>query len=268
MAIVRVNGLFNSAMCFDYDQKKIKIERGGKLERDVGYIDMEIPFDDITGFVFQRPGLWSGGEFSLIVKDHALFYLNFVSDKLNKNLTELSMTGSGYQMAEAAIAKFRTEVRPVPVYKKGEKEFPKAQYIDGKMAPWETDETEYRILCGNCGHVYCYTRGDLKRNLKNLNAAGLSEIGKVSGALSGNWAAAAVNNQDAINSHSKVVNYSRCPKCNSSDVHQLGEDEVVPPTPSTNVSATEEIKKFKELLDMGIITQEEFDAKKKQLLGL
>ena len=30
----------------------------------------------------------------------------------------------------------------------------------------------------------------------------------------------------------------------------------------------EEVKKLKELLDMGIITQEEFDAKKKQLLGL
>lgn len=34
------------------------------------------------------------------------------------------------------------------------------------------------------------------------------------------------------------------------------------------VSAADELKKFKELLDMGIITQEEFDAKKKQLLGL
>lgn len=30
----------------------------------------------------------------------------------------------------------------------------------------------------------------------------------------------------------------------------------------------EDLKKFKELLDMGVITQEEFDAKKKQLLGL
>ena len=34
------------------------------------------------------------------------------------------------------------------------------------------------------------------------------------------------------------------------------------------VSAADEIKQFKELLDMGIISQEEFDAKKKQLLGL
>ena len=33
-------------------------------------------------------------------------------------------------------------------------------------------------------------------------------------------------------------------------------------------SPAEELKKMKELLDMGIITQEEVDAKKKQLLGL
>ena len=33
-------------------------------------------------------------------------------------------------------------------------------------------------------------------------------------------------------------------------------------------SNADELKKFKELLDAGIITQEEFDAKKKQLLGL
>ena len=33
-------------------------------------------------------------------------------------------------------------------------------------------------------------------------------------------------------------------------------------------SAADEIEKFKSLLDKGIITQEAFDAKKKQLLGL
>ena len=41
------------------------------------------------------------------------------------------------------------------------------------------------------------------------------------------------------------------------------------PTPqSSAISAADELIKFKELLDMGILTQEEFDAKKKQLLGL
>ena len=34
------------------------------------------------------------------------------------------------------------------------------------------------------------------------------------------------------------------------------------------VSGADELKKYKDLLDSGVITQEEFDAKKKQLLGL
>lgn len=33
-------------------------------------------------------------------------------------------------------------------------------------------------------------------------------------------------------------------------------------------SSADELKKYKELLDIGVISQEEFDAKKKQLLGL
>ena len=35
-----------------------------------------------------------------------------------------------------------------------------------------------------------------------------------------------------------------------------------------NTSTTDELMKYKELLDSGVITQEEFDAKKKQLLNL
>ena len=38
--------------------------------------------------------------------------------------------------------------------------------------------------------------------------------------------------------------------------------------PAISFGNTEEIRKYKELLDSGIITQEEFDAKKKQLLEL
>lgn len=39
-------------------------------------------------------------------------------------------------------------------------------------------------------------------------------------------------------------------------------------TKANNSNTPEEIKKYKELLDSGVITQDEFDAKKKQLLGL
>lgn len=38
--------------------------------------------------------------------------------------------------------------------------------------------------------------------------------------------------------------------------------------PIQSISSADEIAKFKKLLDDGTITQEEFDAKKKQLLGL
>ena len=40
------------------------------------------------------------------------------------------------------------------------------------------------------------------------------------------------------------------------------------PTVINEASSADELAKFKKLLDSGIITQEEFDAKKKQLLGL
>lgn len=41
-----------------------------------------------------------------------------------------------------------------------------------------------------------------------------------------------------------------------------------PNTRTIEKSSAEQIMEFKQLLDLGIITQEEFDAKKKQLLGL
>lgn len=46
---------------------------------------------------------------------------------------------------------------------------------------------------------------------------------------------------------------------------QIGSAEVIPPS---NEIPVDELKKAKDLLDAGIITQEEFEAKKKQLLGL
>ena len=39
-------------------------------------------------------------------------------------------------------------------------------------------------------------------------------------------------------------------------------------TSTQQISGVDEIMKYKELLDKGIISQEEFDLKKKQLLGL
>lgn len=48
----------------------------------------------------------------------------------------------------------------------------------------------------------------------------------------------------------------------------LKDQQVNEPDHSSPISTADELRKFKELLDDGIITQEEFDAKKKDLLGL
>lgn len=51
-------------------------------------------------------------------------------------------------------------------------------------------------------------------------------------------------------------------------ITELSSPTVIVNTPTSTPSAIEQIKGLKELLDIGAITQEEFDAKKKQLLGL
>lgn len=59
----------------------------------------------------------------------------------------------------------------------------------------------------------------------------------------------------------EVANYI---KRKIDEIKSRGENPAV----IAQVSVADEIKKFKELLDLGVITQEEFDAKKNQLLGL
>ena len=66
-----------------------------------------------------------------------------------------------------------------------------------------------------------------------------------------------------------------CGLKNSSDVFNVisellraRQDRLANTTNTTPKSDTDELKKYKDLLDSGVITQEEFDAKKKQLLGL
>ena len=64
-----------------------------------------------------------------------------------------------------------------------------------------------------------------------------------------------------------------CPKCNSTDLKELSDEEFnslqnTSKNEQQIVSSMDELKKLKELLDLGVVSQEEFDAKKKQLLGL
>ena len=144
----------------------------------------------------------------------------------------------------------------------------------GKVIMVDKEDIEIRKKCKNCGHIMCYNPVDLDNNKKALNNARLNAIGSLGNAMSGHRAASAINSQAAQNGLNQIKDYSRCPSCGSIDLVTLTKEEYESAKNANNTPAiqapspAEELKKFKELLDAGIITQEEFDAKKKQLLGL
>ena len=134
-------------------------------------------------------------------------------------------------------------------------------------------EEEIRKKCRVCGNIFCYTAADLLRNQVNAHNAKLDAIAGTANAFSGRVAASAVNQANAQSQLNQIVDYGRCPRCGSTDLIELSKNEYQAEINNTEkalaaASPADEIKKYKELLDLGIITQEEFDAKKKQLLGL
>lgn len=138
----------------------------------------------------------------------------------------------------------------------------------------ERVSNERRMRCNVCGHVFCYNDEDVSKNLKNAGVGAISAIGGLASIFGGGTIFHTHHLQGQADRYTdKIVDYSRCPSCNSTDISEMKNVEEKRPNQSNSdtisaVSPAEEIKKFKELLDMGAITQEEYDAKKKQLLGL
>lgn len=140
----------------------------------------------------------------------------------------------------------------------------------------EQKNKEIRKRCNVCGQIFCYNQADIDKNKSNARQATLSSIGGIAGAVGGAYTASAVNNANAQKSLNQIVDFNRCPQCNSTNLSIISDEEFKEMKKQNNaqqsatptVSSADELKKFKELLDMGAITQEEFDQKKKELLGL
>lgn len=131
-------------------------------------------------------------------------------------------------------------------------------YASGKL--------ERKHTCLRCGHVwYSDHTDDLKQFVKATTLLSGNDD------LSRNMATVGAKEPD------------QCPKCGSrnakaefvpmkSEVLPEIEYASEPPTPApakpNATDAADEIRKFKALMDDGIISAEEFEAKKKQLLGL
>ena len=140
----------------------------------------------------------------------------------------------------------------------------------------QTKLIEYRRKCNSCNNIYFYTQRDLDENKHLQTGALLSSAAALTDTLFGNRMVGAVNSIDSDNKSSRIVDYNKCPKCNSIDTKILSDREWevekktlnTPKVNASAVSSADELLKFKSLLESGVITQEEFDEKKKQLLGL
>ena len=144
-----------------------------------------------------------------------------------------------------------------------------------ELAEEESQVKEYRLRCKVCGKVTCYTSKDLETNRKLLLDSAIDSGFAGLEALFGTQYAMYEDEKKADRKKSQIKDYSRCPNCNSTDIEiftdkeweEISKNEKLKETNPT-VSNIEKIKEYKELLDIGIITQEEFEAKKKQLLDL
>lgn len=107
---------------------------------------------------------------------------------------------------------------------------------------------------------------------------GYVELGKRSGAQTkvhpGDLTGIESNGKGALTVRGNNVNYRITRVINADEIKSeidgmiLGAKTSAPETAQGRPSAAEELKQYKDLLDNGVITEEEFDAKKKQLLGL
>ena len=139
----------------------------------------------------------------------------------------------------------------------------------------ESKNVEYRMRCNVCGKVFCYSYQDILDNQAHAKWATAHAVGSMANAVFGSAYLMNEESKKADAETSKIRDFSKCPYCNSSSLTELSADEweksmteKQPSIQPVGGSVADEIKKFKELLDIGAITQEEFDAKKKQLLGL
>ena len=142
-----------------------------------------------------------------------------------------------------------------------------ANIIENKAITRKNYPKEYRKKCAVCGTVFCYTSADLEKNQANQTLAAISSLRSLSASMSGSSYHKYEQDKKTQTSLNKIVDYNRCPKCNSADVFDIT-NEPIHTNSNDNTSSLEELKKLKELLDLDIITKEEFEKKKKQILKL
>jgi len=266
---------------FDFANRKIIFDRNGPFAGSLHLTSMKIDFADITDVEMRPAKLLSVPVFCFIVKGKRL-----ITD-VNINATQFTLNRADAARATAALERLVKECNLTGIKEYERPNVPKEIYVPGTTegalytirnnsgSTLDVFDT-YIELChqnlistvamsGNKGKkrisIQSISAVDFKKAMyKNAGYIQFSVMGAER--HGGTWNAAGDENSILINESlndlaQEIVDY----------IEQKRNQATAPQVVQT-MSAADELKKFKELLDMGIITQEEFDAKKKQLLGL
>ena len=187
-------------------------------------------------------------------------------------LTNINLESNGITRTFVAYGQDKARFKEAIAY---------ADKMNRKAAPCEAKirETvtivnrEHIKRCNVCGHVFCYTDNDVAENNKLAKRVEQNRKSAVMNAFVGTSIQSSLDTAEADRLAAQIRDFHKCPKCNAADLSDITKEEAAAasapaPAAAPAASAAAQLKEFKELLDMGIITQEEFDAKKKQLLGL
>ena len=254
---------------FDFDNKWVVFERASAQSAMMVATNKKVNFSEITGIELKSPGMISRGQVQFII-NNVRYKSNYV-DVFFFNVEKADFTNLSLALNQLS-REINVAIKGRHGYSATIKNYSGEYTISDVAEVDKLTNTERRMYCNACGKIFCYNLKDIEKNKQYVNSAKWSAIGGIAGALSGNYAAGTVSNQTARQELNAIVDYSKCPHCGSRDLVDITDDNTDLTNNQNNVqtqiSPADELKKFKDLLDSGVITQEEFDAKKKQLLGL
>ncbi len=267
---------------FDFDNKKVIIERNGTLAGSMHLTNMTISFSEITEVELRAPTMLKVPAFCFIINGKRL-----ITD-VNTNATQFTLNKHDYPRVQATLQRlvqmcnlsgikgFETSNYPKEVYIPGTTEGALYTLRNNNGSTLDVYESYIEINHQNLISTLAMSgnKGKKRISIQSISAVELkkamfNEAGYISFSVFGSerrggiWSAAGDENSILFNTSQnetaqKIADY----------LEQKRNQSTTPTQVVQQTSAADELKKFKELLDSGIITQEEFDAKKKQLLGL
>lgn len=84
---------------------------------------------------------------------------------------------------------------------------------------------EYKKRCNVCGKIYCYTDKDISNNKTNSAIAALSAVGTIASVFGGTRLDSYALNSQTDRYSNKVVDFNKCPFCNSSNTSLISDSE-------------------------------------------